>query len=295
MKNILRALLFAGVVLAQMSPAYADDSDIFGRNVQPNVLILLDSSQSMTEQVPSQPYDNTFTYPTINKCGNPATSACDPVKVYKLSSSKYTVYANTVALVTSSSARTALNNVGYWSGSISGTNYQLFLGNYLNWKLSGNYPATEQKIVIAKRVITNLINNVDGVRFGAMKFKTPVLAGGTLDGAEMIDPIGTAKATLINDINSMSLTSVGTVLGEQVYGAGQYFKGLDWHIRVPSPWNVSRTSSSSSRTVNIPELWIHRTEATFALYAGPCQFADRDSERDCPHHWIWSRYRSAFG
>jgi len=226
MKNILRLFLIVGVVLAQLTPAFADDSDIFGRNVQPNVMILLDSSGSMDEDVPSMPYDNTFTYPTINKCGNPATAACDPVKVYKLVSGKYTVYANTVALVTSSSARTALNNVGFWSGSISGTNYQLFLGNYLNWKLSGNYPATESKIVIAKRVISNMIDNVDGVLFGAMKFKTPVLVGGTLDGAAIIDPIGTSKATLISHINAVTLTSVGTVLGEQMYGAGRYFKGL---------------------------------------------------------------------
>ena len=99
MKNILRVLLIAGFFVAQMSPAFADDSDIFGRNVQPNVMILFDSSGSMADEVPSQPYDPATTYPTINKCGNPATSACDPVKVYKLSSGKYTVYANTVALV----------------------------------------------------------------------------------------------------------------------------------------------------------------------------------------------------
>ena len=89
MKNILRALLIAGLVLAQMSPAFADDSDIFGRNVQPNVMILLDSSGSMDDEVPSQPYDPDTTYPIINKCGNPATSACASVKVYKLASSKY--------------------------------------------------------------------------------------------------------------------------------------------------------------------------------------------------------------
>jgi len=61
MKNIFRVFLIAGIVLAQLSPAYADDSDIFGRNVQPNVLILLDSSGSMADEGPSNPYDPAFT------------------------------------------------------------------------------------------------------------------------------------------------------------------------------------------------------------------------------------------
>jgi type IV pilus assembly protein PilY1 len=218
MKNILRVSLIAGFFVAQISPAFADDSDIFGRNVQPNVMILFDSSGSMSDQVPSQPYDPATTYPTINKCGNPATSACDPVKVYKLNSNKYTVYANTVALVNKTSAQTALNANGSWSGSISGTNYDLFLGNYLNWKLSGNYPATEQKIVIAKRVITNLLNSVEGVAFGVMKFNS------SENGAAMVGAIGTSTTTLVTAVNAISANGT-TPLGEQIRDAGKYFKG----------------------------------------------------------------------
>jgi type IV pilus assembly protein PilY1 len=218
MKNILRALLIAGLVLAQMSPAFADDSDIFGRNVQPNMMILFDSSGSMADDVPSQPYDPLFTYPVINKCGNPATSACDPVKVYKLNSSKYTVYANTIALVSSSSARTALTASGSWSGKISGTNYDLFSGNYLNWKLSGNYPATEPKIVIAKRVISNLLSNVEDVQFGVMRFNN------TGTGTTMVAPIGTSTAAMITAVNAI-VPQGTTPLGEQIRDAGKYYKG----------------------------------------------------------------------
>jgi type IV pilus assembly protein PilY1 len=218
MKNILRALLIAGFVLAQMSPAFADDSDIFGRNVQPNVMILLDSSGSMADDVPSQPYDPLTTYPVINKCGNPATAACNTAMVYKLVSNKYTVYANTIALVSSSSARTALTANGSWSGKISGTNYDLFSGNYLNWKLSGNYPATEPKIVIAKRVISNLLTNVEDVAFGVMRFNN------TGTGTTMVAPIGTATATMITAVNAV-VPQGTTPLGEQIRDAGKYYKG----------------------------------------------------------------------
>ena len=218
MKNILRTLLIAGVVLAQLSPAFADDSDIFGRNVQPNVMILFDSSGSMADSVPSMPYDPLFPYPAINRCGNPATSACDPVKVYKLQSGKYTVYANSVSLVNKTSAQTALNANGYWSGSISGTSYDLFVGNYLNWKLSGNYPATEPKIVIAKRVIDNLLNNVEGVSFGVMRFNN------TGTGTTMVAPIGTATATMTAAVDAI-VPQGTTPLGEQIRDAGKYYKG----------------------------------------------------------------------
>ncbi len=37
--------------------ARADDSDIFGANIQPNVLIAIDTSASMNDQIPSAPYD----------------------------------------------------------------------------------------------------------------------------------------------------------------------------------------------------------------------------------------------
>ena len=218
MKKLTRLFLITGFILAQMSPAFADDSDIFGRNVQPNVLILLDSSGSMADEVPSNPYDSATTYPVINKCGNPATAACDPVKVYKKASNKYTVYQNTVALVSKASARTALSTVGYWSGSISGTNYDLFLGNYLNWQLSGNFPATEQKIVIAKRVLTNLLSSVEDVSFGVMKFN----AGE--NGAAMVSPMGTSTAAMITAINAIPPNGT-TPLGEQIRDAGKYYKG----------------------------------------------------------------------
>src|SRR5439155_1271073 len=48
-KRLTALVLIAALVLAQFPPsAFADDSDIFGANIQPNVMILLDNSLSMT-------------------------------------------------------------------------------------------------------------------------------------------------------------------------------------------------------------------------------------------------------
>ena len=54
-----------------------------------------------------------------------------------------------------------------------------------------------------------------------MKFKT--------NGGQVVEPVRdmtTAnQTTLVNSINSLALTSVGTLLGEQMRDAGSYFKG----------------------------------------------------------------------
>ena len=49
-------------ILMVSSLAYADDTDIFGSNIQPNVMLMLDSSGSMSDLILSDPYDSGGTY-----------------------------------------------------------------------------------------------------------------------------------------------------------------------------------------------------------------------------------------
>src|SRR5215471_18684803 len=105
------------------SAALADDSDIFGANIQPNVVIMIDNSGSMNDSAPSNSFDvpppngSAAYYPVLNNCdpsGKPKVyQACASVKVYKSSSGNtYSFYANDVSSVTgtgSSAARTALD------------------------------------------------------------------------------------------------------------------------------------------------------------------------------------------
>jgi type IV pilus assembly protein PilY1 len=209
MKKATALILSLSLVFANLPLALADDSDIFGVNIQPNVLILLDSSQSMGDDVGTFiPYDpNNNTYPVVYTA----------VTVYKFANNRYTVYAANIAAVSSASARTALSTVGYWTGTISGSTVHLYVGNYLNYQACGSCDGLEPKITVAKRVISNLISSTEGVRFGVMKFAD--------HGAAMVAPIGSDTTTLVNAINNMSLTSVGTPLGDQLYDAGRYYKG----------------------------------------------------------------------
>jgi type IV pilus assembly protein PilY1 len=229
--------LLSGVLaLFTLSPAQADDTDIFGANVQPNVMILIDSSQSMNDSITSIPYVAATPYEVVNKCGSQKNQPCNATwdgalvptgVVYRSSSGgTYTFYKTTIAEVASSSARNALRTTGFWSGSISGSNVNLFAGNYLNYLLGvcTVQICSEPKISIAKRAIMNLISNTEGVRFGTMKFKS--------SGGLVIHPIGTDTTTLVAGVSSMTLTSVGTVTGEQIRDVGQYYKGLGSH---PSP------------------------------------------------------------
>ena len=50
MKRLTALVLIATFLSLQVHPAvFADDSDIFGANIQPNILILLDISGSMDD------------------------------------------------------------------------------------------------------------------------------------------------------------------------------------------------------------------------------------------------------
>ena len=121
------------------SAALADDSDIFGANIQPNVVIMIDNSGSMGDSAPSNSFDvpppngTAAYYPVLNNCdpsGKPKVyQACASLKVFKSGSSNtYTSYANTVSAVTgtgSAAAQAALNSAGYWSGKINGSTVNL--------------------------------------------------------------------------------------------------------------------------------------------------------------------------
>ncbi len=203
--------------------ANADDSDIFGTNIQPNVMILFDNSGSMGDSIfVSGPYDASVTYST------PLTY--NSTKVYQYFTKKndckpdpnpcYKVYANTIADVNKSSARSALSTTGYWSGSISGSNVDLYVGNYLNWQACSTCSAMDTKLHIAQQVIGNLLSSVEGVAFGVMKFKN----ANTPYGALMVSPIGTATSTMISAVNALTAND-GTPTGEALRDVGKYFSG----------------------------------------------------------------------
>ena len=214
-----------------LRPLFADDSDIFGTNIAPNVMILFDSSGSMSNTIFSHPYvplstyNTPLTYSTTKVYRKYTTrSACNP-----LPRPCYKVYKDTVAEVPNPDARDALHKdppvattTGFWNGTISGSSVNLVYGNYLNYLACSSCSIQEQKIVIAKRVVNNIINNTQGVRFGVMKFANNSSPG--TGGGGMVATLGTDKATMTAAVNGITPSGY-TPLGEQLDDAGRYYKG----------------------------------------------------------------------
>jgi hypothetical protein len=138
MKKTIAILQIVSIVVWNswsLKLALADDSDIFGTNIEPNVMILFDSSGSMDEEIFSHPYNSSTTYSTPA----PYTGT----KVYRKYTTKsscgslprpcYKEYAATIDDVNNSSAEAALSANGYWTGRIGGSTVDLFYGNYLNY------------------------------------------------------------------------------------------------------------------------------------------------------------------
>ena len=221
MQHLKKAVALALAVSLSFLPvplnvrsARADDSDIFGANIQPNVLILIDTSGSMKDEVPSSPYNPSTLYTVGGYTYQPSQGA---VYKYNTSSRTYTLYKSSIANVTDATARDALTASGYWYGKIGGTQYYLFTGNYMNWKAAAS-PTTQPKITIAKQLVASLIQNTAGVRFGTMKFKS--------GGGEIVSPIGSTTATLLAGVNALTAPGgFGTILGEQIRDAGRYYQG----------------------------------------------------------------------
>lgn len=208
MQKVLVFILF--MCLLCVSPALADDTDILGVNVEPNVVILFDTSGSMQESVPSVSYNPNVTY----------QGQYTPTAVYKNVSAQYSLFRANVNDVPNAAARSALSSTGYWFGQIGGSWIKLGLGNNLNFQQCASCVASGStpKFTIAKQTITGLISSIEGVRLGVMGFRE--------HGASMITPVGTAKTTALNAVNNTTTTGIGTPLGDALYDVGQYVKGL---------------------------------------------------------------------
>ena len=207
-----------------LSSVRADDSDIFGANVEPNVMILIDTSGSMWDTIDSTSYDPKTDY-------TPQGYSTDVV--YQRINGEYSIYKNKVNDVPNSNAQTALGAAGFWSGSIAGTNVSLSTGRFLNYQNCPPAECTgqEAKIDIARRVVTDLINYVDGVRFGVMNFVNHVDADPLFDATTgrggMVAPIGTSRTDMAAGVQGIngSLWCCFTPTGEQLSDASDYFRG----------------------------------------------------------------------
>jgi type IV pilus assembly protein PilY1 len=219
---LIAIMLIAGTTVS----SWADDTEIYGTvtnpDLEPNILIIFDSSGSMsTVDVPGDPYDPATVY-----TGSYSSNAV--YERYWYNGYQWRLFANDVADLNCTWIKDDLLTQGYAYGRIYSSSYacggfrrRLRLGNFINYDESGVGTA-KSRIEVAQQVITDLINTTTGVRFGIMKFNPD-------QGGHIVDEIGSDKTTLINDVASIT-ASGWTPLAETLAEAGLYFAGMSsWY------------------------------------------------------------------
>ena len=228
--------LFLSVFILCLLPAvccFAHDTDLYmssGEGVEPNILIIFDNSGSMNDQIQAYFYDPSITYP-----GLVVDQAYRDRVYYKTTAGAWKVFGTgTIQNVACPAARTALTNQGHYEGRTNSTctsnTYTLRTGNYRNYLQSIGGSEYLTKLAIAKRVIKDFLDTVNGVRVGLMVFNRVTTIGGVseTEGGRIHSAVkslnDTNRAILKADIDSI-VAETWTPLAETLYEAGLYFKG----------------------------------------------------------------------
>lgn len=208
----------------------ADDTAIYGSgsiSVEPNILIIFDTSGSMSrEDVPAAYYDPSITY-----SGAYSANAVYQ-RIRRNRRWRWSLFAADVNSLACISVKDVLVADGVTEGRIydssdgyacGGRSKTLYMGNWRNYDASTS-SAMGSRISVAKEVITNLINDTEGVRFGLMRFNYEQ-GGRVIKGIKSITEDDNYKSELTTAVNALSANG-WTPLAETLAEAGLYFAGM---------------------------------------------------------------------
>ncbi|MBT8089094.1 MAG: PQQ-binding-like beta-propeller repeat protein [Gammaproteobacteria bacterium] len=108
-----------------------------------------------------------------------------------------------------------------WGSGDAAQAYTVYDGNYLNWKENPE-TANLPKIDIMKAVTKNLMNAIENVNVGLMRFTGS--AGGRV--LHAVSPIDTDRTAILNKIEGLGAGGA-TPLAEALYESTLYWRGLD--------------------------------------------------------------------
>jgi type IV pilus assembly protein PilY1 len=203
--------------------SFASDMDLYmasGQGVEANLLIMFDNSGSMNDEIQAYFYEPSTTYdPLVVSQANRDTV------YYRVYGGGWNLFANSIADVACSSARTALTSNGHYEGNTNSTcssrNRTLRTGNYRNYLASVGGSEFLPKLTIAKRVMEDFLTTINGVRIGMMVFNTS--EGGRIH-STIRSLNETTRNQLINEVRNIT-AETWTPLAETLYEAGLYFRG----------------------------------------------------------------------
>ncbi|MRR53546.1 MAG: hypothetical protein EG822_03405 [Deltaproteobacteria bacterium] len=242
MKKILtfNFVFMITVLVASLAAAapdqYPGDSSIYGVQapLQPNVLIVIDNSGSMTGTVPGGSYNPATSYTAVNKCYSSTSKKnnqpCLANAVYLVGSDTDKTadgYVNSSVNNISTSCngvnpRDILQTTGFYSGrrlSSDGTSCNArrtssyATGNYINY-LNTPGSGDVQKIVVAKDVIKNLIQSTNNVKFGLMQYYYTSSYASGANGGELVTTTsvpGAIGTTYTAEVKKMEDIFTGTI------------------------------------------------------------------------------------
>jgi hypothetical protein len=174
--------------LIGIGPVAADDTAIFGeppRNIEPNVLIIFDTSISMgnaeSQDIPKNPYD-----PNTDYTAGSAGYTKNAVYRWSTASDDWIVFVSGTASLDSDSCGDAIDELdanGFTfatvnddsphdceSNNVDYNRYDLRMGNQLNYETGGYTGPLIKRLDSAKQVVKDLITNHPNVRYGLMRF-----------------------------------------------------------------------------------------------------------------------------
>ena len=253
------AILSHGESTAATCDQYMGDNSIYGgvtSSLNPNVLIIIDTSGSMTGTVPGILVDfaSATTYTVVKKCYTTkgTSTNCSTNQIYKKNTSTNKWVDDGYALTSVSTScnganpKNLLTTTGQYtgrtlttgSGACAASGADLYAtGNWLNWNLGS--AGLVQKIDVARNVVKDLINSSTGLNIGVMVYNGSngsKFFSNTVSGASYVttikdmDAIHTGTTTnrtaLAASITTSTIVASGnTPLGECLYEAGMYFGG----------------------------------------------------------------------
>jgi type IV pilus assembly protein PilY1 len=116
----------------------------------------------------------------------------------------------------------------YWGGGGNGGGYQLFTGNYLNYRGSTG-ARIGTRLSVMKEAATNLLNTMTNVNVGIMRYSNNggsdeerAASGGMM--AYPVSPIATNRANLVSTVNGFTADG-WTPLSETLFEAYRYYTG----------------------------------------------------------------------
>jgi type IV pilus assembly protein PilY1 len=232
MKRIRLLLMIILLSLFLTGTSLAHDTDLYlasGEGVEPNILIIFDNSISMNGEVRAYYYDPSIDYePLVVPLENRDTV------YYSTGWGAWTKFKDSISEVVCTSAQTALTNNGHyegytdtdWRGRTCRADYQtLRTGNYRNYLESIGGDEYLPKLRVAKDVIEDFLDTINGVRVGVMIFNHDEGGYFLSENSKVRSLDDTTRSQLKEDVEAISGETY-TPLAETLYEAGLYFKGM---------------------------------------------------------------------